>query len=164
MSLFSILENRRLLDELDDIMYDIHSIRHVEAEVSRHAQYRNAERGFAQLEEAIDTNNRGLVDFFEEIEEKMPSGMLLLSAVCTNEGVTLSIRVTSLEAAARVITEFYTFESVEALEVSAISVGQDEAGFPFYTFTVSCLYEKPVVPERQSARSAEAGTDESEEE
>jgi hypothetical protein len=73
----------------------------------------------------------------------------------------MNIRTPSLEAAAKVIVQFRTFESVEHLEVSAVSMGQDEAGFVFYTFMVNCLYEKPAAP----ARTAETtgGTDESEE-
>jgi type IV pilus assembly protein PilM len=159
MSLSVIFENNRLEAELDEINQDIRSVRHVEAEYRQYVLYQNGERQFAALEEATLTNNRGLVEFFEEIEEKMPSDMLLLSAVCTNEGVTMNIRVPSLETAAKVITEFHTFESVNYIETSAITTGQDEAGFAFYTFTLNCLYEKPAVPERRGSEAAD--TDES---
>jgi type IV pilus assembly protein PilM len=155
MSLSVVFENNRLTEELDDILNDINSIRHIEAESRRYALYSNAMTQFGVLTEATETNNRRLVDFFEEIEAKMPSDMLLMSAVCTNEGVTMNIRVPTLETAAKVITEFHTFDSVNFIETSAITTGQDEAGFLYYTFTINCLYEKPAAPE-QHDRAAEA--------
>jgi type IV pilus assembly protein PilM len=160
MSLSVIFESNRLNAELDDINNDIIALRHVESEYSRYMSYNNAALQFSALESATETNNRRLADFFEEIEEKMPSDMLLMSAVCTNEGVVMNIRVPSLEAAAKVITEFHTFESVNHIETSAISTGQDEAGFAFYTFTLNCLYEKPAAPERGRAAAAAANEDE----
>jgi type IV pilus assembly protein PilM len=140
MALFSVFENNSLKRELESIRQDIENIRYVEDEYRRFMLYRNGERNFAAFDEANETNNRGLVSFFNEIEEKMPSDILLLSAVCTNDGVILNIRVPSLEAAAKVITEFRTFESVEHLEISALNQSSDEAGFEYYAFTINCLY------------------------
>ena len=163
MALFAVLENNALKNELDDISRDIESLKYVEAEYSRYILYRNGVRNFVALEEATETNNRGLVDFFEELEEKMPSSILLLSAVCTNEGVIMNIRVPSLETAAMVITQFHTFESIEQLEISAITQGTDEIGFIYYNFTINCLYDAPSVPERQVSRPPVANIEDNEE-
>ncbi|MCL2638867.1 MAG: pilus assembly protein PilM [Oscillospiraceae bacterium] len=162
LSFSAIYEESRLRKELDEVMQEVNSTRYVEAEHSRYVTYRNAERGFAALDEATRNNNSGLADFFEELEEKMPSDILLLSAVCTNEGVIMNIRVPALETAAMVINQFHTFESVEHLEISSLTQGLDEAGFFFYSFTVNCLYEKPIPPEKPAERVSSAATDESE--
>ncbi|MCL2697068.1 MAG: pilus assembly protein PilM [Oscillospiraceae bacterium] len=153
MSPSAVFESNRLREELEDIRKDIESVRYVESEHRSYMVYQNAERGFTALNEAIQNNNSGLVDFFDELEEKMPSDILFLSAVCTNEGVLMNLRVPSLETAAVVINQFHTFESIEALEISALSQGQDEAGFTFYSFTVNCLYDKPAVSDRQTERA-----------
>ena len=151
MALFAMYENHMLTRELNDIRQDIDNLRHVEAEHARFIQYQAAANTFNLLEEANRTNNRGLVDFFTELEEKMPSDMLLMSAVCTNESVIMNIRVPSLEAAAMVIAQFRTFESVGQVDISAISEGQDEAGFAFQTFTVTCVYYVPEITEDEPA-------------
>lgn len=164
LSVSAVLENGRLNRELDDWLFDIAALDHIEQERSRFSQYNLVAANFIMLEEATRTNNQGLVRFFGELEEKMPSTMLVLSAVCTNEGVILNIRVPSLETSARVISEFRTFESVEHLDISALTIGQDEAGFSFYTFTINCLYDRPAMPERQAARTPAADEDESGEE
>ncbi|MDR2559947.1 MAG: pilus assembly protein PilM, partial [Oscillospiraceae bacterium] len=161
LSLSAVFETNRLREELEDIKQEIESVRYVESEHRRYVTYRNAERGFVTLEEAILNNNSNLANFFEELEEKMPSDILLLSAVCTNEGVIMNIRVPSLETAAKVITQFHTFENIEHLEISSLSQGLDEAGFDFYSFTINCFYEKPDAPERQETGSSDIGTDES---
>jgi type IV pilus assembly protein PilM len=140
LSLSAIFENNNLQAELDEILQDINTLMRVESEYDRQILFNDAVMDFMALEEANDSNNKGLVEFFAELEEKMPSSLLLLSAVCTNDGVIMNIRVPSKEAAAMTITQFRTFESVRHLEISALSQGRDEAGFDFYTFTINCLY------------------------
>jgi type IV pilus assembly protein PilM len=164
MSVSAVLENNRLKNELEEIEREITAAAAAQSEHRNYIVYRNAERGFVELEEAVLNRNSGLVKFFEELEEKMPSDILLMSAVCSNESVIMNLRVPSLEAAAMTITQFGTFESIQALEISALTQGLDEAGFPFYSFTINCLYDKPVVPERQTARDSDGDTDESGEE
>ncbi|MCL2634946.1 MAG: pilus assembly protein PilM [Oscillospiraceae bacterium] len=146
LSLFSIFNYNMYLRDYDDLMYEIESAKLAEGEYDIFVLYLNGERSFVTLEDATFTNNSDLALFFTELEEKMPSNMLLLSALCTNEGVVMNIRTPSLEAAAKAITEFRTFESIGELEISAIAEGVDEAGFSLYTFSVNCLYEKTQAP------------------
>jgi type IV pilus assembly protein PilM len=145
MSLFAMLENTALKEQLDDIQREIDSFDFGTDDFDRYAAFSGGEGEFALLKESVDTRNRHLAEFFAELEEKMPSDMLLLSAVCTEDGVVMSIRAQSLETAARIITEFRTFESVEQVEVSSIAEGADVAGIAFFTFSVNCLYDPPVV-------------------
>lgn len=142
-------ENRELTEQRDKLQRDIEDTRYVEAIEAAYFEYITDAFAYGAVELIVarNMNNAGLVDFFEELEEKMPSDLSLLSAVCTNDGVTLNVSVMSLEAAAKVLVEFRTFNSLQIVATSAVNELVDEAGVPFYAFTVSCLYSAGFLPD-----------------
>ena len=73
-----------------------------------------------QLRSLEETPNAQLVAFFEELEEKMPSQILLLSAVCTPESVSMNVTVPGLEEAAVVLSQLRSFKSLSQVNVSGI--------------------------------------------
>ncbi|MDU1325162.1 MAG: pilus assembly protein PilM [Clostridiales bacterium] len=96
-----------------------------------------------------ETPNAELTAFFEEMERKMPSSLLLLSAVCTPEGITMNLTTPGMEEAAVVIDQLRGFESIASLTVSTITESTDETGYITASFSVSCAYtaqEAPVAP------------------
>lgn len=162
MAGFSLFENKELLKEKQALLSQISASTHFDAVSAEYAMYKRNADSFALLEELLDTSNRHLVEFFTEIEEKMPASMQVLSAICTDEGVFMSLQVPDFKTAAYAVSNFRAFESVEWIEVSSITGGQNEAGMSFYTFTINCLYEytPPVTSSAQTA--AAASTEESE--
>lgn len=103
-----------------------------------------------------ETPNADLVAFLNEMEQKMPSGILLLSAVCSADGVTMNITVPGMEDAAVVISQLRSFASIANITVSTITEAADETGFTTASFSVSCGYPAPQT-ETDPAASGQPG-------
>ncbi len=67
------------------------------------------------------TPNEELVEFIEEMEEKMPSSLNVQSFAADLEGVTISLTVSDKSEAAKLIQQFRSFESVGSVAVSSIT-------------------------------------------
>ncbi len=103
------------------------------------------ENNLKLIESDAKNNNANLRAFLEELELKMPSNLLLLSANCDNGGVAMNIEVANMDDAAVVLSQLRTFTSIANLMVSPIVEEENEVGVQVVTFTVSCIYN-PVDP------------------
>lgn len=88
------------------------------------------------------SRSEDLVLFIEELEEKMPSTLLVLNFTATSQNVTMSIEVDSKEAAAETLMQLRTFDSVEIVNSTGLTDNLDEID-GIVAFTVECVY-KPV--------------------
>lgn len=67
------------------------------------------------------TPNEALVAFIEEMEEKMPSSLNVQSFSAGPEGVSMSLTVRDKKEAAKLISQFKTFDTLSSVAVSGIS-------------------------------------------
>lgn len=84
--------------------------------------------------------NNELVSFIEELEKKMPSEVQILSLSASTAGIDFSITVKSKEAAADVISQLRTFDSIDITSVSTITDSKDDTGASEINFSVTCQY------------------------
>ncbi len=89
---------------------------------------------------ASASHNDDLVAFIEELEEKMPSEIVVLTLSATQTTVSLNMQVESKTAAADVILQLRTFDSIDVTSVSTISDVKDDAGETTVSFSVTCTY------------------------
>lgn len=88
-----------------------------------------------------------LVEFIEELEQKMPSSLNVQSFTANREGVNMSLTVKDKREAARLIQQLRTFESISDVAVSGISdTGAVMEGEPIeqegrVSFSVSLTYK-----------------------
>ena len=92
------------------------------------------------------TFNEQLVDFIEEMEQKMPSTLNVQSFAASMDGVTMSASVADKKEAAKVIQQFRSFESVASVEVTsmtdsgAVMDGEPLEEEPRVSFSISVMY------------------------
>jgi len=95
-----------------------------------------------------------MVAFIEELEEKLPSDLLVLNFSASPSGVTMSIQCATKETAAKTLMQLREFESIDVVASTGLSdgrsingpeVGEEEAEYPV-SFTVDCVY-KPLPTE-----------------
>ena len=70
----------------------------------------------------------------------MPTDIAVMSAVCTNESVSMNITVSSKESAAAVLVKLRTFESLGAIDINGISETTSDNGIPQVAFSIVCSY------------------------
>lgn len=118
------------------------------------------------------TPNEELVEFIEEMEEKMPSSLNVQSFSANLEGVTMSLTVRDKSEAAKLIQQFRSFDSVGSIAVSSIAdagavmTGEPLEEEPKVSFSITVSYKgyeaispaapQPVAEEAETEAEAQA--------
>lgn len=103
-----------------------------------------------------DSNGDHVVEFIEEMEEKMASNLLVQAFVSTDETVSMSVSVSTKEEAAKLISQFKTFKSVDKVEVNSIVMDTNEIGEDICTFSVLITYSGIYGDDTESETETEA--------
>lgn len=140
LGVFSILNYSSLSEEKANLEKQISQLEFARDAYETYLLYQAAEGSMLSLSGAIDSPNDRLADFVEELERSMPSEILLLSAVCTREGVSMNVTVPSYAEVAVTLVQLRAFSSVSGVSVSSISESLDESGFTYCSFSVTCTY------------------------
>ncbi len=111
-----------------------------------YVQYNAMADNFKVIEDTAVNNNAQIRAFLEELEEKMPTNLTVLSANCDNFGVTMNVQTASFEEAAKTIQQLRTFESITQISISSITEVENDGGTTSASFSLVCSYE-PVVEE-----------------
>ena len=81
-----------------------------------------------------------IVEFLEEMEEKMPADILVQNISSDNTSVSIKMTVGTKEEAADVYEQLCMFESVDSVVIDRISDDTSDEGQGYVTFTVVCVY------------------------
>lgn len=111
-------------------------------------------------------SNDGLVAFLEEMEEKMPSDVVLDDYLSDEKSVTMTMHVRNLEEAAKILQILRGFDSVMDVEVGSATEDKDANNAPgndeeeqendnHMTFSVICYYYPIVVEDPEAMPAAE---------
>ncbi|MDE7130576.1 MAG: pilus assembly protein PilM [Lachnospiraceae bacterium] len=118
-----------------------------------------------------ENRNEELVEFLEELEDKMPSDVHVVSFTSTIDGVAINMDVSSKSEVASAVEQLRTFNSLIPSSVTVNSVVEDideEAGTISVNFSVAAIYRDihDTVPEDTETADTEdsaadaAGTEE----
>lgn len=107
--------------------------------------------------------NENLVEFIEEMEQKMPSSLNVQSFITSTDGVTMALTVADKKEAAKLIQQFRTFDSISEVAVSGISdTGAVMEGEPIeqegkVTFSITLTYKgaDELAAEQMAEQAAE---------
>lgn len=100
---------------------------------------------FEMMHGYTDTPNTGLVEFLEEMEAKMPSSLMIESFSSDGIGVTFTTSVESKDAAADLVIQLRSFESLSDVTTTGI----EDIGDGVVVLTVTCTYAEPAVLSQQ---------------
>lgn len=102
-----------------------------------------------------------IVEFIEELEEKMPATFAVESMMGDQMGITMEVKVASKEEAARVIAQLRTFELASTVTTSSITEVISDAGEVQVVLSVQIGFEVPVeqAPVAEQPPSAPTGND-----
>lgn len=140
LSAFSIINYRAANKDLEKTKSEIESLEYAEDIYLTYVSYQEGQAAVDTITGLADQPNSELVDFYKELEKKMPSSIIILSATCSNEGVMMNVTTASYTDAAAVIKEFRSFESISVVDVSSVSRDQDESGTERVSFSITCTY------------------------
>lgn len=87
-----------------------------------------------------ETSDDALLMFLMEMQERMPSDIIVTGLNAGPEGVTMNLTVPSKPAAAKVLMQLRTFSTLSYVTTQGITEESSDDGVSAVTFTVSCGY------------------------
>ena len=88
-----------------------------------------------------DNENRKLYDTIAELEEKLPSDVVVDALTVNLTNISISMSVSTKEEAAATIVNLRTFDNFSDVQVTSITEDKDdETGATAVTFTAVCVY------------------------
>ncbi len=120
----------------------VESLRSIEPIYNEYVTIKAENEYLTSIEDYTWTHNGQLVEFIEEMESKMPSSIKVNSFTSNRTGFTIGLSVNNKKEAAKVITQFRTFNSVADVTVSAIADTQNESGIREVAFTLEGVYKE----------------------
>ncbi len=163
LALFGGLQYLMAKQDLTDIKRQIKELEPAKEAYDAYVTYTGNDQNLQVVRDAADGKNVELNNFFAEFEAKMPSSILVATATCAQDGITLDVTVPDMDTAAIVIDQLRQFESFDVVSVSDVADVDTEAGTKAVSFTVICNYPVPQAPEDTAATdtSGEGSTDSS---
>lgn len=120
----------------------VESLRAIEPIYNNYVKIKAENEYLTDIEDYTWTYNGKLVEFIEEMEEKMPSSIKVNSFTSNRTGFTIGLSVNNKKEAAKVITQFRTFNCVQDVTVSAIADTKNESGVREVSFTLEGVYKE----------------------
>lgn len=103
--------------------------------------------GIQELNGLTKTPGDALLAFYGEMEEKMPSDILVSGMNAGPEGISMNITVANKLEAAEVLIQLRTFSTVDMVSTAGIEAEDHESGASGIRFTVECRYAVPAEKE-----------------
>lgn len=120
----------------------VESLRAIEPIYNEYVKIKAENEYLTELEDYTWTYNGKLVEFIDEMEQKMPSSIKVNSFTSNRTGFTIGLSVNNKKEAAKVITQFRSFNSVQDVTVSAIADTKNEGGVREVSFTLEGVYKE----------------------
>ena len=140
LAFFAITQYKTAAQQVTDTQSQIDALAPAKKAYDTYVAYDASQKSLNEVIDSAKTPNTQLKAFFTELENKMPSSILLLSADCTEEGIAMNITVANYQDAAAVVAELREFDSIANIDVSEASVADDDSGASRVSFSVTCAY------------------------
>jgi type IV pilus assembly protein PilM len=165
MSGFVMMKNTALKAEQQSLNTQIANASYIEEVVAEYNAAKADEAWVLQLDSVTTSNTDDLVALIEELEEKMPTSITVITFSATNDGVSMNITVDSKAAAADVVSQLRTFSSIDAesIAISTISDVKDDMDIDTVSLSVSFSYavQEPVDTEESAEAASDATAEDS---
>ena len=106
-------------------------------------EYKDMKERYSQYEQMYgytNTPNESLVSFLEELEQKMPSTLVIEDFNSTGIGISFTVEVSNKKEAANTLMQLRKFESLTS--VTTTGTAEDESGI--ITMSVTANYAQPA--------------------
>lgn len=142
LAVISTLSYNEALDEKNRLTRRLEELRPVEEVHNTYLAAQGLWTDANNMYQLTENHNDHLVRFIQELEQKMPSDIVVLSMTASADNVVLNVDVRSKESAAKVLQELRAFESIAVVNTSGITDVEDDYGQHLVSFSVSCIYQE----------------------
>ena len=120
--------------------------------------YEFVDAAYSQKDEPV----AHIVEFLEEMEEKMPADVLVSTINSDNDSISITMSVSTKEEAADVYQQFCTFKSLEYVTIENLTDETTDAGDGLVTFTLVGVYAEKSEEDIEGEEGEAEGSEETE--
>lgn len=142
---YPVFKKIRFENEKENLRMQIESMHNVKETYNKYLKTQVDYNELKAMYAATSTPNENILPFFEELEDKMPTSINVISMTASPEGIEMTINVDTMPAAAKVLVQLRTFNSLASVETTSLTTVEDETKKKTLEFTVNCLYKKTAV-------------------
>ena len=137
---YSAISYATALNKYNDSVQQLNSLQVVKSVYDKHQEIMDLQAQVDSMYQYTENNNEAMLSFITEMEDKMPKEMTVLSMSGTTEDISLQIKVDTKEAAAKIVQQFRTFDSVALVTTNSIQSKVDSEDNETIEFNVSIIY------------------------
>lgn len=139
MIIYSLASTSVLKMKNAEMEYQISQLHAAQQAYDTYTKTQAQHNDLAQMYALTETPDDALLAFLAEMEEKMPSEISVYSMTAGTDGVNMNITVTSKAAAAKVLMQLRSFETIDEVDTPGVSEAGD-GGKATVSFSVYCTY------------------------
>lgn len=139
---YSAISYTSALAEYNNSVKKMNELQVVKSIYDKHTEIMDLQAQVDSLYQYTENSNEQMNAFIEEMETKMPKEITILSLSGTTEGITMQVQVDTKEAAAKVVQQFRTFESVANVSTNGIQGEVDDEGNETLEMNIAIQYAK----------------------
>ncbi len=140
LSACALLRYSAAAAEKKAVQKQIADLTYTEQTYKTYLEYKAEEDSLKTLASSISSPNDRLTDFIKELEQKMPSQILLLSAACDRDKITMNVTVPNYSDVAVVLVQLRSFQSIRDIGISSVTKQTDQSGGGYVSFSLTCTY------------------------
>lgn len=140
LTLLAVIPYKQAQNEQKRIARRIEELKPVEGVYNTYVAAQGIWTDAKMMLELTENHNDDLVAFIQELEQKMPADIIVLSMVANAKDVTMNIDVSSKESAAKVLQELDGFRTIQVTQTTGLKDVRDENNQHTVSFSVNCIY------------------------
>lgn len=137
---YSAISYTTALNKYNSCVRQMNQLQVVKSVYDKHTEIADLAQQVVALDAMTQNNNKYVNDFIAEMEEKMPEEIIVISMAGSTTEVSMQIEVASKEAAAKVIQQFRSFDSVADVSANGIQSSLDDDGNETVSFSIIVTY------------------------
>ena len=133
------------LEKQQELKSGIESMAYIETEAANYLSVQEAYNSLHMMNDGTYSYNEEFNLLLAELESKLPSDSIVHSITSAGESITMSVSTTTKEVATQFLLQLQLIPYIAQTQISGLTESTDEeTGMKEVTFSVTCLYTKPV--------------------
>ena len=153
MNVFTAASNRSMKKQIED-KKDVITV------YNEYIQSKALYDGLTKMLDMTKEPNSDFLNFLRQMEEKMPSDLLVSKLTASAQGITMSVETKTKESAAEAIMQLRTFDCLGVIDCSEVKENINDSGEKSELFDITVTYDNTSETETQEQPAEQETTQE----
>jgi type IV pilus assembly protein PilM len=140
-----------LEDDVDALQRRKLELASIEQVIAEHDRAQANLTDLLSMSKSTYNTNEQCLEFINNLEEKIPSNVIVQSFSASASGITMPCTAASYDDVADFIIQLKTISCIEDVYIGAVSQSIDETGASSFVYVLNCVYTNPMAEEEAEA-------------